>query len=308
MTVTRRSILKIGAGLFLTGASGAAYARYMEPGGAFAITRHRLTPPGWTPGLRLRLVALTDLHSGGVHMPLARIAEIVDTTHALEPDAVVLLGDYITRLQRNVHGVSMAQWSQELARLRAPLGVHAVLGNHEFWDDPQVQRRGHGEPEAQRALHDVGLSVMQNTARRLVKDGHAFWIAGLGDQLAFRLGHDRSTGRFMYRGLDDLPATLGRAADGAPVILLAHEPDVFARMPELPEALRPALTLSGHTHGGQVRLLGWSPHVPSAYGGRFAYGHIREEGRDLVVSAGLGTSGIPIRFGAPPEIVVLELG
>jgi predicted MPP superfamily phosphohydrolase len=79
-------------------------------------------------------------------------------------------------------------------------------------------------------------------------------------------------------------------------------------MPELPEALRPALTLSGHTHGGQVRLLGWSPHVPSAYGGRFAYGHIREEGRDLVVSAGLGTSGIPIRFGAPPEIVVLELG
>ena len=87
------------------------------------------------------------------------------------------------------------------------------------------------------------------------------------------------------------------------MLLLAHEPDIF---PEVPD--RVALTLSGHTHGGQVRLFGWSPMVPSMYGNRFAYGHIVEEGRDLVVSAGLGNSIYPVRFGVPPEITMIELG
>lgn len=91
--------------------------------------------------------------------------------------------------------------------------------------------------------------------------------------------------------------------DEAPVIMMAHEPDVFARMPD-----RVTLTLSGHTHGGQVRFLGWAPIVPSRYGNRYAYGHIREAGRDLVVSGGIGTSQLPIRFGIPPEIVLIELG
>lgn len=307
MTVTRRSILKVGAGLFLAGASGAAYARYLEPGGAFALTRYSLTPPGWTPGLRVRLVALADLHCGSAHMPLARIDEIVRITHALEPDMVALLGDYITRPRRNVHDVATGEWSRALGRLRAPLGVHAILGNHEYWDDPEVQRRGYGDPFAKRALHDVGLPVLDNRAVRLVKDGHPFWVAGLADQIAFKLGYDRVRGG-LFRGLDDLPGTLAQAADGAPVILLAHEPDIFARMPVAARGANLALTLSGHTHGGQIRLLGWSPYVPSAYGSRFAYGRVTEDGRDLIVSAGLGTSGPPVRFGIPPEIVVVELG
>lgn len=107
---------------------------------------------------------------------------------------------------------------------------------------------------------------------------------------------------FRY-GIDDLPATLAMVDDDAPVILMAHEPDIFARVPA-----RIALTLSGHTHGGQVRLFGWSPIVPSRYGNRYAYGHVQENGRDLIVSAGLGTSKLPIRLGAPPEIVLIELG
>jgi predicted MPP superfamily phosphohydrolase len=87
------------------------------------------------------------------------------------------------------------------------------------------------------------------------------------------------------------------------VILMAHEPDIFVRVPD-----RVALTLCGHTHGGQVRLMGWSPVVPSAFGNRYAYGHVVEEGRHLVVSGGLGCSILPVRFGVPPEIVVVELG
>ena len=89
--------------------------------------------------------------------------------------------------------------------------------------------------------------------------------------------------------------------DGDPVILLAHEPDIMPRVPE-----RVALVLSGHTHGGQVRLFGWSPVVPSRYGNRYAYGHVREQ-CDLIVSGGLGCSITPVRFGMPPEIVLVSI-
>ena len=91
--------------------------------------------------------------------------------------------------------------------------------------------------------------------------------------------------------------------DGAPVILLAHEPDIFTRVPA-----RVSLTLSGHTHGGQVRLFGYSPVVPSRYGNRYAYGHIVEDDRNLVVSGGLGCSIMPVRFGVPPEILEIQVG
>jgi predicted MPP superfamily phosphohydrolase len=91
-------------------------------------------------------------------------------------------------------------------------------------------------------------------------------------------------------------------SDDAPVILMAHEPDIFPRVPE-----RVALTVSGHTHGGQVRIFGYAPIVPSSFGNRYVYGHVVEDDRNLVVSAGLGCSGVPVRFGAPPEIVMIEL-
>ena len=96
--------------------------------------------------------------------------------------------------------------------------------------------------------------------------------------------------------------------DEAPVLLMAHEPDIFPQVPS-----RVSLTLSGHTHGGQVRLLGWSPVVPSRFGNRYAYGRITEprpDGpeTDLIVSGGIGGSILPVRFGVPPEIVLLELG
>ncbi len=99
------------------------------------------------------------------------------------------------------------------------------------------------------------------------------------------------------------PGTLAKITDDAPVILLAHEPDIFPRVPD-----RVAITLSGHTHGGQVRLFGYSPVVPSRFGNRYAYGHVVEDNRHLLVSGGLGCSILPVRFGSPPEIVMLELG
>ncbi|MEM7686304.1 MAG: metallophosphoesterase, partial [Pseudomonadota bacterium] len=115
-------------------------------------------------------------------------------------------------------------------------------------------------------------------------------------------------GRTRWQGMDDLPGTLAQIEDdGAPVILMAHEPDIF---PDVPA--RVSLTVSGHTHGGQVRLMGWSPVVPSRHGNRYAYGHVREDrpdGKmDLIVSGGIGESIMPVRFGVPPEVVVVDLG
>ena len=104
-------------------------------------------------------------------------------------------------------------------------------------------------------------------------------------------------------GADNLPAALAplRGSD-APAILLAHEPDIFPRVPA-----RVALTLAGHTHGGQVRLLGRSPVVPSRYGNRYAYGLVEEAGRRMVVSGGLGCSMMPVRLGVPPELTLIRL-
>jgi predicted MPP superfamily phosphohydrolase len=103
--------------------------------------------------------------------------------------------------------------------------------------------------------------------------------------------------------LDDLRGTLAKITGDAPIILLAHEPDVFPKV-----SPRVSLTLSGHTHGGQVRLFGYSPVVPSRFGNRYAYGHVVEDGRHLIVSGGLGFSILPVRLGVRPEILLIELG
>jgi predicted MPP superfamily phosphohydrolase len=160
--------------------------------------------------------------------------------------------------------------------------------------------------KARTTLEAAGIRVYENDAVRLEKDGQAFWLAGLGDQWAYypRNGlPGRRGGNFYYTGVDDLPGTLAQITDEAPVVLMAHEPDIFPKVPE-----RVALTVAGHTHGGQVRLAGYAPIVPSMYGQRYVYGHVVEEGRNLVVSGGLGCSGVPLRFGSPPEIVLVEIG
>jgi predicted MPP superfamily phosphohydrolase len=256
------------------------------------LTIYRLTPPGFAALRRpIRIAALADIHACEPWMTVERIAEIVAETNRLAPDLVVLLGDYVCAIRGWQRGIiPMRDWAAALSGLRAPLGVYAVLGNHDW-------RLG-GE-EARAALEASGVTVLENDARLLHPDGvEPFWLAGLGDQRAEALGGGR------YRGRDDLPATLAGIDDGSPVILLAHEPDIFPAVPP-----RVVLTLSGHTHGGQCRLPLVGPLVvPSRYWRRYAYGHIVESGRHLIVSGGLGYSGLPIRIGMPPEIVLVELG
>jgi len=296
--ISRRQFLRwlaaFGAGGALTFTYGA-----VEPLLRPRIARYALRPARWPDGLELTIAVLADLHACRPWMTPERIRSIVDETNRLGADLIVLLGDYIGSHRFITGFVDASEWSGALSGLKAPLGVHAILGNHDWWQDRAVQQAGVGPPAAKGALQAAGFPVYENEVVRLSKSGSAFWLAGLGDQLAFWPSRRRRPGRRI--GVDDLAGTLAKVTDDAPVILLAHEPDIAVRVPD-----RVALMLSGHTHGGQVRLFGWSPVVPSRYGNRFAYGHVRER-CDVIVSGGLGCSIIPVRLGVPPEIVLVTV-
>lgn len=295
--ITRRGFFKFIGRLALTGAALGTYGFIIEPGFLLRTKHYAFTPPRWTPGLKLRLVLLADPHLVEPHMPLSRWEGILDMANGLEGDLILLMGDYVAGHVFRTGTVPMPAVAKAASRLTAPLGVFSINGNHDWWEDLAAQRNEAGPPLAQRAMEDNGIAVLANRATRLLKDKVPFWLSGTDSIVAIRKGHSRFDSRA------DLAGTLAQVTDDAPVIHLAHEPDLFTEIPE-----RVSLTLSGHTHGGQIRLFGWSPVTPSAFGNRFAYGHIIEDGRHLVVSGGLGCSIMPVRIGMPPEITVIDLG
>jgi uncharacterized protein len=300
--ITRRGVLTGLAGVIGAGLSAGAYAIGIEPMGAPRVVTYRLTPQGWPPGLKLRIAVLADIHACEPWMGLERVRAIVSQANALKPDLHVLLGDYIVGHRLPARDVDQAALATVLAGLEAPLGRHAILGNHDWWRDAEAMTTFRGPPAIGRALEAAGIPVLENRAVRLVQNGQAFWLAGIGDQIAFQWAR-RRRGVTGPAGAHDMAAALGAITDDAPAILLAHEPDIFPVVPS-----RFALTLSGHTHGGQLNLFGWRPVAASALSARYARGHFRENGRDLIVSSGLGCSIAPVRLGVPPEIVVVELG
>lgn len=258
----------------------ACWALLIEPNRL--VVRHvELELPKWPrehAGLRVALLA--DLHVGSPHWGVAHVRELVATTNAEKPDLILLAGDYVIDGVLFGKKVEPEAIAAVLGELRAPLGVIAVLGNHDWWNDGD---------RITGALAAHGIVVLENRAQAIEHgDGHRLYVAGLADALT----------RTPLVG-----ETLASVPAGEPVLVLVHEPDVF---PDV--GARASLTLAGHTHGGQVRvpLLG-SPVVPSKYGQRFAAGHVVEDGRHLFVTSGVGTSILPVRFGVPPELVVLTL-
>jgi uncharacterized protein len=295
--LSRRHFLRTFSGLGVAGVSTVAYG-FSEPELQLRVTRYQVSPPQWPADLKLKIAVIADVHACDPWMSLQRIQTIVEHTNALDADITVLLGDYVAGHRNVTRFIPADEWASVLSGLKAPLGVHAILGNHDYWDDRTVQREGVGATVARRALEAAGIPVYENDVQRLNKAGQPFWLAGLGDQLAYAPA--RRYRAIKRIGVDDLGATLSKVTDDAPVILLAHEPDVARRVPS-----RVALQLSGHTHGGQVRVLGWSPVAPS--GQLLTYGHIRMN-CDIVVSGGLGCSFVPFRLGVPPEIVLVTVG
>lgn len=192
---------------------------------------------------------------------------------------MLLAGDFVIHEVVGGQFVSPEDTATALGRLRAPGGVFAVLGNHDWWLDA---------PRVRAALERAGIPVLDDAATQIALRDCRFWLVGVSD---FWEGpHD------LARAFRDVPAD-------ATVLAFTHNPDVFPEMPA-----RVSLTVAGHTHGGQVYVPGIGrPVVPSQYGQRFAIGHVVEDGRHLFVSSGLGTSILPVRFLVPPEVSILSL-
>ncbi len=263
----------------------AAWAFWLEPS-SLTVRRVELAVPRWhAEHGDLKIALLTDLHVGALHMSLGRLRHVVERVNAEAPEVVIITGDFVIGGKDHEGGVAGGTFVEpesiaaELKNLRAPLGVYAVLGNHDWWFD--------GERVA-RALEGAGLRVLENRAARIERGGRAFWLAGVAD---------------LWTRRPDVEGALREVSTDDPVLLFTHNPDIF---PDVPA--RVSLTLAGHTHGGQVNLpLLGRPVVPSRFGQRFAFGHVVEGGRHLYVGGGIGTSIIPVRFRVPPEIVVLNL-
>ena len=235
--------------------------------------------PNWPSGAKpIRAVLISDLHIDGQTMDEARLDRIAAQINALKPDIVLLAGDYIyghDPAGATKYGAGLVG---PLSRLHAPLGVVAVLGNHDHWTGVGVVRD---------QLARAGVTLLENAA--IARGPLA--IGGVGDR---------------YSGHDNLPATLAklRPLAGARV-LLTHSPDIAPDMPA-----DTTLLLAGHTHCGQVVLPLWGPvSEVSRYGDRYRCGVRVEGARTVVVTAGLGTSGpMAVRLNAPPDLWLLTLG
>lgn len=275
--------------LLVVFASLAAWAFWLEPA-SVTVTHVTLRVPRWHAEHRgLKLAVLTDLHVGSPHVGLDKLARVVERANDERPDVVLLLGDFVIGGPKDEGGerggvlggtfVEPEPIAEELKRLSAPLGVYAVLGNHDCWFDCG---------RVARALEAAGVRVLENSAARVESGGRAFWLAGVAD---------------LWTQRPDIAAALRQVEGEDPVLLLTHNPDIFPGVPA-----RVSLTVAGHTHGGQVNFpLVGRPVVPSRFGQRYAMGHVVEGGRHLFVSGGVGTSIIPARFRVPPEIVILNL-
>ena len=255
----------------------AAYS-YFEARRDPVVRETRVALAGWPAGAApLRIVLISDIHIGTPAMDAARLERIVGQINALHPDLVVIAGDFIFGHVPDSAARIGAPMVAPLARLKAPLGVVAVLGNHDHWTGGAATRA---------LLERAGVTVVENGA---VQRG-VLVLGVVGDD---------------YSRHADLPATLAAMAKlHGPRLMLTHSPDLA---PQLPSDV--GLLLAGHTHCGQVLLPFYGPVSDvSRYKARYRCGVRREGGLTVITTAGLGTSGGPYRLGAPPDLWLVTVG
>jgi len=265
--------------ILLSVSSAIGWGFFIEPNRL--VLRHEvITIDRWPSGLSgLKIAVLSDLHIGSAFIDNDKVRLIVERTNQLQPDLIVILGDYITSDGRTSHRVEPEVFGPLLKDLHAPFGVYSVLGNHDWWYNGYKVRRD---------LEANGIKILENEVVRLDVRGTPLWLAGLAD---------------LWTRVQRVEQTIAQVPDGETVIALTHNPDIFPQLPQ-----RVPLMLAGHTHGGQVRLpfIG-SVVEASRFGERYEVGHVFENGHHLFVTTGIGTSIVPVRFGVPPEIVLLEV-
>ncbi|MGJ7608243.1 metallophosphoesterase [Variovorax sp. LT1R20] len=242
----------------------------------------RIEPLGsaqWQPPAGLKVAMAGDWHlttrSAWRVTSAERAARVVDEINAAQPDVILLPGDFLAG-SGDDEAFSIEDMAAVLGRLKAPQGVYAVLGNHDWWHD--------GERTA-RALSAQGIHVLENASVRL--PGHDVWVVGIGDDST---GHSEPD-----KALADVPK-------GAATLVMMHDPFSFATMPRTQ-----GLVVASHTHGGQVSMPGYGALVvPGRAPREWAYGWIAHKGNRMYVTSGLGVSILPVRFNMRPEWVMFQ--
>ncbi len=234
----------------------------------------------WPPELAgLRIALIADVHTGAPFINDQKLQRIVSTTNALNPDLIVLLGDYMSPNSWHSHRVEPEVTAAALKNLKCPLGVYSVLGNHDWWYNGERVRS---------ALEQNGIHVLEDEAAEIKWHDKSFWLVGLAD---------------LWTRPQHVDQTIATVQPGSTIIALTHNPDIF---PNLPHSV--PILLAAHTHGGQVNIpLIGTPIVPSRFGAKYTAGHVFENGHHLFVTTGIGTSILPVRFRVPPEIVLLTI-
>ena len=228
-----------------------------------------------------RIGVISDIHAGGEFIDERKIRTIVERTNALQPELIVILGDFVAGDgRRNPLRMQPEEFAPILKELRAPLGVYSVLGNHDWWYDGRHVRR---------ALEENGIKVLDDEWFKVDARGTSLYLVGLAD---------------LWTRPQRVVTTVSQIPRDGTIIALTHNPDIFPRLPDYVPLL-----LAGHTHGAQVRLpfIGYVVEPSRSSGERYVRGHVYENGHHLFVTTGIGTSIVPVRFGVPPEIVLLSV-
>jgi predicted MPP superfamily phosphohydrolase len=253
----------------------AGYAALIEPYWLEVVNvpvRSALLPDAF---VGITIAQVSDFHLGNSNNQ-AKLHAAIDRVLALRPDLILLTGDFVTTVRSGEAQVLEA----ELARLSARLGVYAILGNHDWWSDPIVVAG---------ALRRARVTLLNNSNARLDRNGASLYLAGLED---------------IYFHPDLAQALAGIPAD-APLLLMAHEPD----QAEIAKTDgRIFLQVSGHTHGGQIRLLGIHPLALPRYGRKYDAGLFQVGSMQLYVNRGVGVTLPPLRLLCRPEITLFTLG
>ncbi len=221
-----------------------------------------------------RIVFLSDIHHG-LFFSKARIRNVVKQANSLKPDLILLGGDYVKGSP-----IYIEPCFSELKNLHASLGVFGVLGNHDHWQGAELSRK---------AMKNSEINSIDNNSLWVTKDNQKIKIGGVGDHC---------------EDVQKLDATVSDVSKTDFVILVSHNPDYAQEL----KSDKVDLVLSGHTHGGQITFFGlFAYKIPSHYGQKFRTGKVIIDKIQVIISNGIGTVSLPLRFFARPQIVIVEL-
>lgn len=275
MKLTRRTFLKMGVPAAAAGLGAAGYSTLVEPH-RLSLERVATRIPHLPAALEgFRIAVLSDFH---LH-PFTKIGlvqEAVRLANSLKPDLAVLRGDYVDATADAIH-----ELAPELAKLNARLGIFGVLGNHDYWEGAEIVRNG---------LTKAGIHVFENSGLSLPVGGGELFLAGLETVWG--------------GGNPDITHALENRRGDTPTILLMHEPD-YADIAAADGRI--SLQLSGHSHGGQVRLPFVGALELPSWGRNYDHGLYRVGEMQLYTNRGIGVVDIPVRFNCPPEVTEITL-